>query len=96
MSKYGKMLEVNHKQSLEKIQRAKLTILEMIEEEDKVTVPKLMQKTGLSSNVPYIHDFNKIPSLVSINKYNKATLVELIDFFDSFPLLFNGERIKPT
>ena len=45
------MLEVNHKQSLEKIQRAKLTILEMIEEEDKVTVPKLMQKTGLSSNV---------------------------------------------
>ena len=48
MSKYGKMLEVNHEQSLEKIQRAKLTILEMIEEEDKVTVPKLMQKTVLS------------------------------------------------
>ena len=44
----------------------------------------------------YIHDFNKIPSLVSIDKYNKAKLVELIDFFDSFPLLFNGERIKPT
>lgn len=40
--------EVNHKQSLEKIQRAKLTILEMIEEENKVTVPKLMQKAGLS------------------------------------------------
>ena len=48
MSKYDKMLEVNHKQRVEKIQRAKLTILEMIEEEDKVTVPKLMQKTGLS------------------------------------------------
>lgn len=48
MSKYGKKLEVSHEQSLEKIQRAKLTILEMIEEEDKVTVPKLMQKTGLS------------------------------------------------
>lgn len=48
MSKYGKMLEVNHEQSLEKIQRAKLTTQEMIEEEDKVTVPKLMQKTGLS------------------------------------------------
>lgn len=46
MSKYDKMLEVNHKQSVEKIQRAKLTIQEMIEEEDKVTVPKLMQKTG--------------------------------------------------
>ena len=48
MSKYDKMLEVNHKQSVEKIQRAKLAIQEMIEEEDKVTVPKLMQKTGLS------------------------------------------------
>ena len=48
MSKYGKMLEVNHEQSLEKIHRAKLTILEKIEEDDKVTVPKLMQKTGLS------------------------------------------------
>ena len=39
MSKYDKMLEVNHKQSVEKIQRAKLAIQEMIEEEDKVTVP---------------------------------------------------------
>ena len=38
------MLEVNHKQSVEKIQRAKLAIQEMIEEEDKVTVPKLMQR----------------------------------------------------
>ena len=44
MSKYDKMLEINHKQSVEKIQRAKLAIQEMIEEEDKVTVPKLMQK----------------------------------------------------
>lgn len=35
MSKYDKMLEVNHKQSVEKIQRAKLAIQEMIEEEDK-------------------------------------------------------------
>ena len=32
MSKYDKMLEVNHKQSVEKIQRAKLAIHEMIEE----------------------------------------------------------------
>ena len=31
MSKYDKMLEVNHKQSVEKIQRAKLAIQEMIE-----------------------------------------------------------------
>lgn len=47
------MLEVNHKQSVEKIQRAKLAIQEMIEEEDKVTVPKLMQKTGLSRGFFY-------------------------------------------
>lgn len=52
MSKYDKMLEVNHKQSVEKIQRAKLAIQEMIEE-DKVTVPKLMQKTGLSRGFFY-------------------------------------------
>ena len=49
MSKYDKMLEVNHKQSVEKIQRAKLAI----EEEDKVTVPKLMKKTGLSRGFFY-------------------------------------------
>ena len=30
MSKYDKMLEINHKQSMEKIQRAKLAIQEMI------------------------------------------------------------------
>lgn len=53
MSKYDKMLEINHKQSMEKIQRAKLAIQEMIEEEDKVTVPKLMQKTGLSRGFFY-------------------------------------------
>ena len=53
MRKYDKMLEVNHKQSVEKIQRAKLAIQEMIEEEDKVTVPKLMQKTGLSRGFFY-------------------------------------------
>lgn len=46
MSKYDKMLEVNHKQSVEKIQRAKLAIQEMVEEEEKVTVPKLIQRPG--------------------------------------------------
>ena len=44
----------------------------------------------------YVHGFNKIPSLVSIDTDNKSRLVELIDFFDSFPLLFNGEIIKPS
>ena len=53
MSKYDKMLEVNHRQSVEKIQRAKLTIQEMVEEEEKVTVPKLIQKTGLSRGFFY-------------------------------------------
>ena len=38
MSKYDKMLEINHKQSMEKIQRAKLAIQEMIEEEDSPQV----------------------------------------------------------
>ena len=38
---------------MEKIQRAKLAIQERIEEEDKVTVPKLMQKTGLSRGFFY-------------------------------------------
>ena len=53
MSKYDKMLEVNHKQSVEKIQRAKLAIQEMVEEEEKVTVPKLIQKTGVSRGFFY-------------------------------------------
>ena len=47
MSKYDKMLEVNHKQSVEKIQKAKLAIQEMIDEEDKVAVPKLIQSKRL-------------------------------------------------
>lgn len=53
MSKYDKMVEMNHKQSEEKIQRAKTAIREMIEEEDKVTIPKLIQKTGLSRGFFY-------------------------------------------
>lgn len=53
MSKYDKMVEMNHKQSEEKIQRAKIAIREMIEEEDKVTIPKLIQKTGLSRGFFY-------------------------------------------
>lgn len=53
MSKYDKMVEMNHKQSEEKIQRAKTAIREMIEDEDKVTIPKLIQKTGLSRGFFY-------------------------------------------
>lgn len=53
IQKVGKMLAINHKQSEEKIQKAKLANQEMLEEEDKVTVQKLMQKTRLSSEFFY-------------------------------------------
>ncbi|MEZ3469430.1 MAG: hypothetical protein K1W40_13780, partial [Schaedlerella sp.] len=47
MNKYDNMIEKNRKVSEEKIARAKSAIREMIEEEEKVTIPKLMKKTGL-------------------------------------------------
>lgn len=53
MNKYDKMVEVNHKQSEEKVNRAKKEIRNMIEEEDKVTIPKLISKTGLSRGFFY-------------------------------------------
>ena len=53
MSKYDKMLEINHKLSMEKIQRAKLAIQEMIEEEDKLRVHHFMQNTGQSRGFFY-------------------------------------------
>ena len=55
MSKYDKMLEVNHKAECGKNPAGKIGnsgVME-IEEEDKVTVPKLMQKTGLSRGFFY-------------------------------------------
>jgi len=48
MSKYDNMIERNRKVSEEKMAKAKSTIREMIEEGEKVTIPKLMKKTGLS------------------------------------------------
>ena len=53
MSKYDNMIEKNRKVSEEKIARAKSAIREMIEEEEKVTIPKLMKKTGLSRGFFY-------------------------------------------
>ena len=47
------MIEKNRKVSEEKIARAKSAIREMIEEEEKVTIPKLMKKTGLSRGFFY-------------------------------------------
>ena len=53
MNKYDNMIEKNRKASEEKITKAKSTIREMIEEEEKVTIPKLMKKTGLSRGFFY-------------------------------------------
>lgn len=48
MNKYDKMIACNRKASAEKIDLARRTIFEMVEEGEKVTIPKLIAKTGLS------------------------------------------------
>lgn len=48
MSKYEKMLECNRKSSSEKIELAKKAIFEMLDDGEKITIPKLIAKTGLS------------------------------------------------
>ena len=53
MKKYDKMLELNKKASEEKVATAKETIIKMLEDGEKVTVPKLVQKTGLSRGFFY-------------------------------------------
>ena len=53
MSKYDKMLELNKRKSEEKVERAVLTIRTMVLEREKVSVPALMQKTGLSRGCFY-------------------------------------------
>ena len=53
MSKYDKMLETNRKSSEEKINRARGTIREMLLEHEKITIPVLMKKTGLSRGFFY-------------------------------------------
>ena len=53
MSKYDKMLEINRKSSEEKIKRARGTIQEMLLEQEKITIPALMKKTGLSRGFFY-------------------------------------------
>lgn len=53
MSKYDKMVACNKKISAVKIELARKTILEMMDEGEKVTVPKLMAKTGLSRGFFY-------------------------------------------
>lgn len=53
MSKYDKMVALNAERSREKMEKAKKTIWEMVDQEDKVTIPKLMKKTGLSRGFFY-------------------------------------------
>lgn len=53
MNKYEKMLECNRKSSDEKIARARKAIFELMDEGEKVTVPRLMEKTGLSRGFFY-------------------------------------------
>lgn len=53
MSKYDKMVALNAERSKEKMEKAKKTIWEMVDQEDKVTIPKLMKKTGLSRGFFY-------------------------------------------
>ena len=53
MNKYDKMLAVNKKASDEKIERAKHVIIEMVDNGEKVSIPRLMEKTGLSRGFFY-------------------------------------------
>jgi hypothetical protein len=47
------MIALNKKASEEKMDKAKRTIWKMLEEGEKVTIPKLMAKTGLSRGFFY-------------------------------------------
>lgn len=53
MSKYEKMVACNRKSSADKIDLAKKTIFEMLDEGEKITIPKLIAKTGLSRGFFY-------------------------------------------
>ena len=50
MNKYDKMIEENQKKSKEKIELAQRTIQDMISNKERISVPKLMKKTGLSKS----------------------------------------------
>ena len=53
MSKYDKMIEENQRKSKEKICLAQQTIHDMVANKERITVPKLMKKTGLSRGFFY-------------------------------------------
>ena len=53
MSKYDTMIALNRKASEEKMELAKRTIWQMLENHEKISVPKLTAKTGLSRGFFY-------------------------------------------
>ena len=53
MRKYEKMIALNRQISDQKIKLAKETIWRMLDEGEKITIPKLMAKTGLSRGFFY-------------------------------------------
>ena len=53
MNKYDKMIEENQRKSKEKICLAQQTIHDMVTNKERITVPKLMKKTGLSRGFFY-------------------------------------------
>ena len=53
MNKYDKMIEENQRKSKEKISLAQQAIHDMVANKERITVPKLMKKTGLSRGFFY-------------------------------------------
>ena len=53
MEKYETMVALNKKASDEKIERARRAIFTMLDEGDKISIPKLMERTGLSRGFFY-------------------------------------------
>lgn len=53
MNKYDKMIALNKKSSEEKVGKAVKAIHKMLEDGEKVTIPKLMNRTGLSRGFFY-------------------------------------------
>lgn len=53
MSKYDKMIEINRERSGAKIESAKLAIRKLMEDGERVSIPRLMKMTGLSRGFFY-------------------------------------------
>lgn len=53
MNKYDNMLAINRERSREKITSAKIAIRELMEDGERISVPKLMKLTGLSRGFFY-------------------------------------------